>query len=153
MSADPALLWLVGGIVLLVLEILVPGIFLMWLGLAALGTGLVVQIAGPDISGQVIAFAVFAAVAIAAALRVRRSRQAAGLNTAESGLLGRPARILSVSPSEIRVRIGDTDWPARLAKGTPSPEAGATLRVVAVHGTTVVVGDGPIEPAGGEAAA
>jgi len=39
MSVSPALVWLVAGLVLLVLEMLVPGVFMMWLGIAALATG------------------------------------------------------------------------------------------------------------------
>ena len=35
----PALMWLAGGLVLLVAEVVMPGVFLFWLGLAALGTG------------------------------------------------------------------------------------------------------------------
>ena len=43
-----AVLWLLGGLALLVAEVLAPGVFMMWLGLAALGTGALVYAADPS---------------------------------------------------------------------------------------------------------
>lgn len=141
MDMPPSLIWLAGGVALLVAEVLLPGVFLMWLGIAALATGAVVQLFEPGLGVQVVAFGVFAALSLFAGLRLRGRRQASSLNTAQSGLIGRPARVLSVAP-ELRVRIGDSDWNARLARNTPAPEAGTTLHVVGVSGTTVILGDG-----------
>ncbi len=139
---QPGLIWLVGGAVLLVIEVLAPGAFMMWLGLAALGTGAVALAVDLGIAGQVVVFALFAAVSIALGLRLRRPRHAGVLNTAQSGLIGRPARVLTVEGSQVRVRIGDSDWTARLARDVPTTSPGAELRVVGVDGTTVVIGDG-----------
>lgn len=133
-------LWLGAGLVLMLLEVAAPGVFLMWLGLAALGTGLVVQVVAPGFAIQVVVFAVFAAIAIAVALRVRRPRQAAHLNTPGSGLVGREAVALEFHGRTGRVRVGDSDWSARLASGTEAPAPQAVLRVVGVDGTTLVVG-------------
>ncbi len=144
MDMPPALIWLAAGMVLLVAEVLAPGVFLMWLGIAALATGVVVQVFEPGLGVQAVAFAVFAAAALTAALKLRGRRQTSTLNTSQSGLIGRAARVLSVAP-ELRVRIGDSDWSARLARDTPAPEEGATLRVVGVSGTTVILGDGAKE--------
>ena len=141
MSFPPALIWLAAGMVLLVAEVLAPGVFLMWLGIAALATGAVVQLLDPGLGVQAVAFAIFAALSLTLALRIRGRRQPTTLNTSQSGLVGRMARVLVVAP-ELRVRIGDSDWSARLAKDTAAPEAGATLRVVGVSGTTVILGDG-----------
>jgi membrane protein implicated in regulation of membrane protease activity len=138
---QPALVWLAIGILLLIAEVLAPGFFLMWLGIAALGTGVLVEFADPALAWQVIAFAMFAVISIAAGLRLRRrTRPAQFLNTAESGLVGRSARVLGFTGTEWRVRVGDSDWAARLANGTPAPEPGAQLRVVAVDGIVLVVG-------------
>jgi len=38
--------WYLAGVVLMSLELLLPGVFLLWFGLGALATGLVVQLAG-----------------------------------------------------------------------------------------------------------
>ncbi len=133
------LMWLVAGVGLLVLEVLAPGVFLMWLGLAAIGTGGVVLGLDVGLAGQVVAFGVFAAVAIGVGLRLRRGR-ALVLNTAQSGLIGRHARVLLVEGRVVRVRIGDSDWSARLAKDLGEVAVGAELRVVGVDGVCVVLG-------------
>ncbi len=146
MQMQPALVWLVAGLVLLGIEILAPGVFMMWLGIAALGTGVLVQLVNPPLALQVIAFAVFAGLAIAAGLRLRRARAANRINTAEAGLLGRSARVLSFTGPEGRVRVGDSDWSARLAHGTTAPSEGDLLRVVGVDGMVVVVGEAASKP-------
>lgn len=136
-----ALLWLAGGLVLLVAEVLVPGVFLFWLGLAALGTGVLVQLADPPFAVEVLAFGVLAALAIAGALQLRHraSRQARTINTAESGLVGRTAHALSFNGREGRVRLGDSDWSARLPADLPLPAPGTLLQVVGVSGTVLIV--------------
>ena len=48
--------WIVGGLVVAALEMLAPGFFLLWVGLAALGTGVLAEVAGMGAQGQ---FAVF----------------------------------------------------------------------------------------------
>ena len=139
MDLPQSVLWLGAGLVLMLLDVVAPGVFLMWLGLAALGTGLVVQVVAPGFAVQVVVFAVFAAISIAVGLRVRTPRQAAQLNTPGSGLLGREAVALEFHGRHGRVRVGDSDWSARLASGTETPAPQAVLRVVGVDGTTLVV--------------
>lgn len=135
-----ALMWLAGGLALLVAEVLIPGVFLFWLGLAALGTGIVVQLFAPGFEVQVVAFGVFALLSIAVALRLRtREKGPRTVNTAESGLVGRSARALSFTGREGRVRMGDSDWPARVPADVPPPEPGAMLDVVGVSGTVLIV--------------
>lgn len=140
MDLSHAVMWLIAGLVLMLLEVVAPGVFLIWLGLAALGTGLVVQFAEPGFAWQVVVFAVFAAITIAIGLRVRAPRKAAEINTPGSGLVGREAVVLEFHGRTGRVRLGDSDWSARLASGTETPEPHAVLRVVDVDGTTLVVG-------------
>ena len=53
-----------GGVALLVAEVLVPGVFMMWLGLAGIGTGLVVLALEPGLGWQVAAFGMFAGVSL-----------------------------------------------------------------------------------------
>ncbi len=43
--------WWLLGLALILLEMLIPGVFLLWIGLAALGTGLAVMLL-PGLSGQ-----------------------------------------------------------------------------------------------------
>lgn len=135
-----AVIWLAAGLVLLVAEIIMPGVFMMWLGIAALGTGALVQWQDLGFAWQVLAFAVLAAIALGIGIRVRPARTHTVLNTQESGLLNRGARVISAGPHEIRVRVGDSDWSARLAHGVAAPAIGTELKVVGVDGTTLIVG-------------
>ena len=132
-------LWLIAGAVLLVIEVLAPGAFMMWLGIAALGTGALTLAFDPPLWAQVVVFAVLAGIALAAGLRLKAARKAPMLNNAQAGLVGRQAKVLTTDGGLLRVRIGDSDWTARLASGTPPPDSGTVLRVVGVDGTIVVV--------------
>jgi hypothetical protein len=137
-SWDPALIWLAGGLVLLVLEVPAPGAFMMWLGLAGLGTGVVELLHPLPFAGEVVVFAALAALSIAIGLGLRH-RVPRKLNTPESGLVGRSARVLEFHGRDGRVRVGDSDWPARLASDVASVATDQRLRVAAVDGTVLVV--------------
>jgi membrane protein implicated in regulation of membrane protease activity len=142
-GADPALVWLIVGLLLIVAEVFAPGAFLVWIGLAAVGTGLLALLVTLVFSQQVIVFAVLAAVSIAIGLRLRGPRRKPVLNTPGAGLIGRPARVLAFEGREGRVRVGDSDWPARLAAGVAAPPADTLLVVVGVDGMMLVVGQHP----------
>jgi membrane protein implicated in regulation of membrane protease activity len=132
-----SVLWIGAGLLLMLAEMMVPGVFLLWLGLAALGTGIVVHLLAPVFWVDVVVFAVLAGGSIALGLRLRGPKRAAVLNTPASGLVGREVVVLSLHGRTGRVRVGDSDWNARLAHGA-DPEG--PLRVVGVDGTTLIVG-------------
>jgi membrane protein implicated in regulation of membrane protease activity len=134
----PALIWLGGGLALLVAEVLLPGAFLMWIGLAALGTGGAMLLGLTGFGPQVVCFAVLTAGSIALGLRLRR-RLERRVNTPDSGLVGRTAHALTFHGREGRVRLGDSDWPAQLVAGAAPPAPQAPLRVVGVNGVVLVV--------------
>jgi membrane protein implicated in regulation of membrane protease activity len=131
-------IWLLAGLVLLAVEIHAPGAFMMWLGLAACGTGLVVLATGMGFEFQVITCAILAAISLAIGLRLRR-RPPSQLNTQQSGLAGRSATALTFHGCEGRVRVGDSDWAARVPSDVPEPTSGSRLRVVGVDGTVLIV--------------
>ncbi len=131
------IIWLVAGLVLLMLEMLAPGVFMMWLGLAALGTGLTTLSAGIGFELQVVTFGVLAAISLAVGLRLRR--HPTRLNTQQAGLAGRAATALTFRGREGRVRVGDSDWAARVPTDVKQPEPGARLRVAGVDGTVLIV--------------
>ena len=61
-NLEPHWLWLIGGLLLAIAEMLVPGVFLIWIGVAALVTGAATWAFGLGEPGQ---FALFAVLAIA----------------------------------------------------------------------------------------
>src|SRR5271166_4228950 len=107
-------IWMVAGLVLLMLEIHTPGAFMMWLGLAACGTGLVVLASGIGFELQVVTVGVLAAISLAIGLRFLHRREG-------------------------RVRVGDSDWAARVPPDVPEPASGSRLRVEGVDGTVLIV--------------
>ena len=130
--------WLLAGLALAIAETVLPGAFLIWIGVAAIGTGLLTLAVTPGFDTQVIVFAGLTAGALAAGLRLRRARRAT-LNTRQAGLAGRSAVALTFRGREGRVRLGDSDWAARLAPDAAEAPPGATLRVVDVDGTVLIV--------------
>ena len=137
--------WLALGLVLLVAEIIIPGVFLMWLGLAALGTGAAAWLGMTNWGWQVAVFAVLSLGSIAIGLRLRRPPERR-VNMPESGLIGRVAHARAFEGREGRVRLGDSEWSAQMVHGAATPAPDARLRVVGVRGTVLVVQ--PLDEAG-----
>ena len=131
------IIWLVAGLCLLMVEMLAPGVFMMWIGLAACGAGLVTLSAGIGFELQVVTFGVFTAISLTVGLRLRRPPTR--LNTQQAGLAGRAATALVFQGREGRVRLGDSDWAARVPPDVPPPEPGTRLRVDGVDGTVLIV--------------
>ena len=135
--------WIVLGIVLIGLELMAPGIFLLWLGLAAIATGLVD--AAFDLSWQVAALT-FAALSVAAVVlgrtlmrpSARQDTQAGQLNQRGQSLVGQVFTLEApIKGGEGRIRVGDSSWRVTGADRF----AGAKVRVVRVEGSTLVVDD------------
>ncbi len=134
----PATIWLVAGVVLVICEVVLPGMFLLWLGLAALGTGLVLLGLPLGFGMQVLLFGVLAMISVAIAVNRIRQIKRPNINLPGSGLIGRPAIALGFAGREGRVRVGDSDWPARLV-GSASVSTGAALVVDGVDGVVLLV--------------
>ena len=86
--------WLIFGVVLMALELLAPGVFLFWLGLAALLVGLLSFAIHPSWQMQILMFAIFAAAAVPLWRRIARSNKAVSQSNPVSqqarGCAGRP---------------------------------------------------------------
>ena len=126
--------WIALGLVLIGGETLAPGVFLLWLGLAALLTGMAWQGA----------WLVFAAFAVASVLvgRVATRRKAEepdaahGLNDRGRQLIGRVFKLeATMTGGEGRIRVGDSSWRVT----GPELLAGSEVRVVRVEGATLIV--------------
>lgn len=134
---DDALIWILVGVVLIALEALILGVYLLWIGLALVGSGLVAWAFGVSFAVKVAIFLALLAAGVALALRLRRAQKTeARLNVPEAGLVGRIGTLVAAEPARTRVRVGDTEWAARLA-GEARP--GDAVRVEGVDGTTLVV--------------
>jgi membrane protein implicated in regulation of membrane protease activity len=134
---DDGLIWILAGVGLLVAEMLVPGVYLLWIGIAAIGTGLVVLALDPSFGATVVVFLALLAAGIGVALVLRkRQHPQVRVNTPDAGLVGRLGTITERTPAGARVRVGDSDWAARIAGAA---DVGETVRVDGVDGTVLVV--------------
>lgn len=111
--------WMVLGLILLGAEILVPGIFLLWIGIAAIIVGaLSLMLWDTAIWGWQIQTVLFVVLALASALigkrYVDRNQDASDeplLNQRAAQLVGRTATLEEpVVNGHGRIRIGDTMW-------------------------------------------
>ena len=130
-------IWLAVGVALVIFEVVIPGIFLLWLGLAALGTGLLLLLVVLSFGAQVLLFAALAVVSVLFARSRLHKPVPNGLNQPGSGLIGRRAVALGFNGNEGRVHVGDSDWPARLVAG--KAEAGSVLVVEGVEDMVLLV--------------
>jgi membrane protein implicated in regulation of membrane protease activity len=130
-------IWVAVGLGLLILEMLLPGVFMVWLGLAVCGTGLLTLLFQFGFLAQVVSFGVLTAITLSAGLHLRRPRQVVLAET--EGLIGRSATALVFRGRDGKVRLGDTDWAARVPPDTRPPDPGARLKVAQVEGTVLIV--------------
>jgi membrane protein implicated in regulation of membrane protease activity len=132
--------WLIFGFILMALEVLAPGVFLFWLGLAAILVGVITFGLHPSWQMQLVMFAIFAAAAVPVWRRLARPNLDASaspfLNRRTEALLGREFTLEKpIIDGSGTVRIGDTVW--RVAG--PDTPAGTRVKVVQVDGANLTV--------------
>ena len=138
---EPSWLWLIGGVILLGAEIIAPGFFLMFIGAAAVATGLLSMVLPIGIALQLALFAVLTfAIVRVGGRRAYASRYDYSsdphLNDRASRMIG--SIVVVVQPVDSnggRVRVGDSEWSAR---GRPAA-AGDRVRIVDVEGNCLKV--------------
>ncbi len=134
--------WIIAGLLACGAEMLLPGVFLLPVGAAAVLTGAGVRWFGVGGGGEWLLFSASMIVFVLMAWRVRR-RPADRLNGPQAGLVGTTCYSLGFLGAEGRVSLGDGAWTARLAGGLIAVESGAALRVIGLDGTTLLVS--PVE--------
>lgn len=138
---DPAWLWLIGGVVLLIAEVIAPGFFLMFIGGAAIATGLISTVVPLGLPLQLALFAILAVGSARIGGRRAYSRRYdyspdPYLNDRAGRLLGKVVVVVEpVDSHGGRVRVGDSQWSAR---GGPAA-AGERVRIVDIEGNCLKV--------------
>lgn len=133
--------WGVAAALLGIAELLVPGVFLVFLAIAAAVTGATVLALGDlAVEAQLASFAAWSVVAVLVGRRWYRDYPVAGddarLNDPAARLVGATVTVeRAITDGAGRVRVGDGAWPAR----GPDAAAGETMRVVAVDAGVLVV--------------
>jgi len=133
--------WMALGVALAAVETVVPGAFFLWLGIAAIVTGLVKLVfVGMSWEGQAIVFAICAVCSIVIWIVLWRRRP---IDTDKPELNERGERMIGLQITldepmvngEGRAKIGDTLWKVR----GPDFVRGARLKVVGIEGTVLIV--------------
>jgi inner membrane protein len=131
--------WLIFGFILMALELVAPGVFLFWLGLASLLVGLLSFVINLSWQAQLLMFAVFAAAAVPLWRHLARAAPSESnpfLNKRTDALVG---RVFTLEKPIIdgfgTVRIDDTIW--RVAG--PDAPAGSRVKVVRADGASLTV--------------
>jgi membrane protein implicated in regulation of membrane protease activity len=111
--------WMVIGFILLVLEIMVPGVFLLWIGIAALITGavsLLIWDAGFWAwQTQVVVFLILSLICAYVGKQIvwshRRDTDQPMLNQRGEQMIGRTATLTEpIREGRGRIQLGDTLW-------------------------------------------
>jgi inner membrane protein len=133
-------LWLIAAAVLGIAELVVPGVYLIWIGLAALITGLATLLLPLPVVAQ---FALFAVTAFAAVYAGRRYLLNNPIVSDDPKLNDRGARLVgsivivveAVDSAHGHVKVGDSVWSARGADAA----IGDRLRVTGSDGSMLFV--------------
>ncbi len=132
--------WMILAAILFVLELISPGIFFMWFGVAAAITGLIVF--RYDLSGQwqLVSFAVLSLITVLLANRYLRQNPLASerplLNERAVQLVGQSFELLDpIVDGRGSIKTGDTIWRVE----GPELPVGARIKVVGADGTLLKV--------------
>jgi membrane protein implicated in regulation of membrane protease activity len=131
--------WVIAGLVLAAAETLMPGAFLIWLGLAAIATGIVDAIHPLTLTADFIVFPAFIVLFCYFGRKLYGGREKAAdapfLNQRLESLIGREFTLdRPIEQGAGRIRVDDTVW--RVA-GTDAP-AGTHVRVTGAAGGAVL---------------
>lgn len=132
--------WLSLGLILGVAEMVAPGFFLMWLGLAALTVGVLDYFLPITVAYQVAMFAILSVLAVFAGKKFLQENPIESddpnLNDRGARLTGEIVTVVeAINNGYGRVKVGDSVWSAR---GTNATE-GSQVRVTGADGAVLLV--------------
>ena len=137
--------WLIAGVLMGAAEMFCPGVFLLWIGLAAIATGCVLFFWPLTLPWTLMLFGVLAVVAVLIGRkfygsRVETESDRPFLNRRADALIGRDFVLdQPITAGEGRIRVQDSIWRVRGA----DLEQGARVRVTGVEDGVIL----RVEPA------
>ena len=137
---DAHWVWLTLGLVLAGLEMLVPGVYLIWLAVAAIITGVLTYTLELSMPAQVIDFVFLSLIVAFSARRFLRDRPIESsdplMNRPGARLVGQTALVVqAIEHGSGRVRLGDSEW---IARG-PNIAVGERVRISGSEGAILLV--------------
>ncbi|WP_421993156.1 NfeD family protein [Qipengyuania sp.] len=139
-GVDTYWIWLIVGLSLAVLEMVVPGVYLIWLAMAALAIAVLAFVSAPPLALQIIAWVSLSMIFAFSAKRWLRDRPIISsdplLNNRAGRLVGETALVTqAIADGEGRVKVGDSEWIARGADA----DAGTRVRITGSRGAELLV--------------
>jgi membrane protein implicated in regulation of membrane protease activity len=137
---EPGWIWAIAGVLLLIAEIIAPGFFLVFVGAAAIATGLFTLLFDLGTAPQLALFAIYAVLAVMIGKRwygePDEGDQRYAINEPAKRLVGKTVTAATdVDDHGGRVRVGDGEWNARGGPAAP----GDRLTVTGVEGSCLIV--------------
>lgn len=144
---EPGWLWAIGGVILLIAEVIAPGFFLLFVGAAAIATGAFTLMFDLGTAPQLILFAIYTALAVMLGKRFYAqpdmAEQNQRLNDPGLRLVGKSVVVVgAVDEHGGRVKVGDGEWSAR---GGPAA-VGERVTITGVDGNCLTVTATPTLP-------
>lgn len=145
MFNSPVVNWIIAGLMLSLLELIVPGVYLIWFGFAAFIVGITVYFLPLEFTTQLIIFAiasgVFAVIGVAVYRYVFNKAQVPAeyknLNNTAEQYVGQLVTVAEdTADNRTKVKIGDTYWLASCQKPF---KQGDTAKVVGVKDSLILI--------------
>lgn len=139
-GVHPSILWGVLAIALAITEMVLPGVFLIWLAVAAALTAGLASLLPISETFQLLAFAIFSALSVSGGRLWYLARPVEGndplLNDRAARMIGRKVVVVeAIAHGEGRVGVDDGSWQAN----GPDAEVGTHMVVTAASGSVLTV--------------
>jgi len=133
--------WLILAVVMIILEILIPGAYFLWMGVSAIFVGALMYVFPEMVF--LVQILIFAMLSVISVMMYRSYRKKNPLVTDEPALNRRAEQYVGQSftlkepivNGEGKIKVDDSTWKITGA----DIDAGETVRVIAVEGATLIV--------------
>lgn len=145
MFNSPVVNWVIAGLALSLLELIVPGVYLIWFGFAAFVVSIAVYFMPLEFTTQLIVFAIasgiFAVIGVAVYRYIFSKAQVPAeyknLNNTAEQYVGQLVTVAEdTADNRTKVKIGDTYWLASCQKPF---KQGDTAKVVGVKDSLILI--------------
>ncbi len=145
MFDSPITNWVIIGLALSLLELMVPGVYLIWFGFAGFAMSIILYFTPLEFTTQLIVFALISAVFAVIGLYVYRSifnrvkvpEEYRNLNNSAEQFVGQLATVAEDSAdNRTKVKVGDTVWLASCQKPL---KAGDTVKIVGIKDSLILI--------------
>jgi len=133
-------IWIGLGVLVCAGELLTPGVFMLWFGLAMIATGLALLIVPVSFAAALLVFCALAVIFVLLGRKVYGTASTNGdqpfLNRRADALVGRTFTLAApIKSGEGEITVSDTHWKVR----GPDMPAGARIKVMRVEDATILI--------------